>query len=237
MTAWVLVHSPFVGPSTWHGVAAALRDRGDTALVPEPAPPLEAPEPWWAHAAGEVAAAGAAAGLDRTVLAAHSGAGPMLAVFGSALAAGGTTVEAYLFVDAGLPAPGQSAFDTLPPALQRRISDLARDGLLPPWCDWWGPEVLETVVPDPQARRRLEAECRPVPLGLFHEVPPVPAAWPDAPCGYLCSTYEAEAGAAEARGWPVLRRPGGSHLDPLVAPSEIAGLLVALVDRIGLASR
>lgn len=232
---WVLVHSPLVGPVTWRGVAAALDKRGQAAIVPELTPPLDTPHPWWSHAAADVVSAVRTAGLTRSVLAGHSGAGPGLPAVGAELAAHGVRVAGYVFVDAGLPTPGRSARETLPSELRERLEGLVdADGVLPPWCDWWGDGALMGLVPEPVVRRRLESECWPVPASLFDEVPPVPSGWPEAPCAYLCSTYVAEALEAEGRGWPVRRREGGSHLDVLGAPDDIADALVALAAAAGI---
>jgi hypothetical protein len=48
-----------------------------------------------------------------TILVGHSGAGPLLAAMGESLGC----VEGYVFVDAGLPHPGRSWFDSAPPEL------------------------------------------------------------------------------------------------------------------------
>jgi hypothetical protein len=196
-------------------------------------PPLDAVHPWWSHAAREVA--GAAGAGREVVLVGHSGAGPRLPVFGDAAAEAGARVSGYLFVDARLPSPGRSVLDESPPEVVAMIDRLTgADGMLPPWCEWWGSGFLEGLVPDPVARHHLESTCWPVPRVLFEEVTPVPERWPDAPCGYLrlSEAYDDAADDAERRGWPCRRR-SGSHLDPLTRPAEVAADLAALAEAAG----
>jgi hypothetical protein len=107
-------------------------------------------------------------------------------------------------------------------------------GVLPPWCEWRGPDGLAAAVPDPVQRRRLEAACWPVPVSIFDEVPAVPQAWPDVPCAYLSLGDERSAAAAESRGWPTRRKPSGSHLDVVTAPEAVAALLAELAGAAGL---
>lgn len=45
--AFVLVHSPSVGPATWTPVAERLRDAGATAVVPDLRSVADAPVPFW----------------------------------------------------------------------------------------------------------------------------------------------------------------------------------------------
>jgi hypothetical protein len=229
----LLVPSPLLGPPSWEPVAAELRSSGAPAEVARLTPPLDAVHPWWSHAAREVAAA---AGTGReVVLIGHSGAGPRLAVFGAAITEHGARVTGYLFVDAGLPSPGQSVLAQSPPEAVALIDRLTGDdGLLPPWCEWWDEGFLDALVPDPVARHHLESACWPVPRSLFDEVTPVPDRWPDAPCGYLrlSEAYDDEAAAAEASGWPC-RRWDGSHLDPVTRPADVAAELMELADAAG----
>ena len=56
--------------------------------------------------------AGSASG-GPAILIGHSGAGPLLAAAGTLIG----QVHGYVFADAGLPAPGQSWMDTVPPGL------------------------------------------------------------------------------------------------------------------------
>jgi hypothetical protein len=66
------------------------------------------------------------------------------------------------------------------------------------------------------------------PLSFFLEPIPVPAGWPDAPCGYLrlSPAYDGPANRARAAGWPV-REIDGNHFQMLIDP---AGVTTALLD-------
>jgi hypothetical protein len=79
------------------------------------------------------------------ILIGHSGAGPLLAAAGALLG----QVRGYIFADAGLPAPGRSWMETVPPALAAQVREMADAlGWLPPWPQWWGEEVLAGLIPD-----------------------------------------------------------------------------------------
>lgn len=76
-------------------------------------------------------------------------------------------VHALLYVDAGLPHPGQSWWQTAPPELTVHLTTLAVDGQLPPWPEWFPPEVLTELLPDPQLRARFLAEPVSLPMAYF----------------------------------------------------------------------
>lgn len=234
MAVALLVPSPLLGAALWEPVADALQRRGATATVARLTPPVDAVHPWWSHAAAEVAGCARSAG-GSVVLVAHSGSGPMVPAFADATREAGVEVVAEVFVDAGLPVAGVSARTAAPPEFVDLLDHLAGDdGLLPPWCEWWGAGVLEDLVPDPVVRRHLEATCWPVPVSLFDEVPPMPSRWPDVPCAYLrCSeAYDGAAATAEREGWPCVRRDG-THLDPVTRPDDVADGVLALAEAVG----
>jgi hypothetical protein len=233
--ALVLVHSPLVGPTTWEPTAAALRAAGRDVRVPALTPPLEAARPRWRTAADEVVTATAEVAPDRPlVVVGHSAAGPRVPVIGHALTGAGHRVDAYVLVDAGMPYPDRVPAEALPPEFVAHLDALVQaDGLLPPWPEWWPPEVLAGLVPDEGLRARVAAECRPTPRDLYDEPVPVLDGWPGStPCGYLSFTYEDDAAEAERRGWAVVRADG-HHLRPTVDPDGVASLLLALVDGLG----
>lgn len=233
MAIFLLVHSPLVGPASWRPVAEELGRRGFDARVPRLTPPIDAPSPWWRSAADEVAATVEPTGASGVVLVAHSGAGPHLPAVARRLREGGTGVEACLFVDAGLPAPGRTPRQEAPEAFDELVRRSGRDGRLPPWPEWWGAEVMADLVPDPTARSALVTECRPVPLSLLDEPFPVVPGGTDAPCAVISFTYEAEAEAAQSRGWVVARVPGAGHLHQVVDPAGVADALQITLAALG----
>lgn len=226
MTCFVLVHSPLVGPETWQPVGAALRARGHSAVVPSLTHVLDGPAPYYPAVANAVAQA--VADLDEpVVLVAHSGAGALLPAVGDAVA---TPVTAAVFVDAGLPHPGQSWFDTAPPELVDQLRGLARDGMLPPWHEWFPPEEIAELLPDAVARDAVVGELRPIPVAFFDEPAPESAGWPPPRCAYvlLSDAYADAARAAAGHGWPVARHPS-DHLAIHTDPEGVTEQLLTLV--------
>jgi hypothetical protein len=231
----VLLHSPLVGVESWGALPAALR-RGGAAVLAERVDGDDRPpyaRRYVARAADGVLQAipGPAAPL---VLAAHSGAGPLLPAVGAALRAGGRPAGGYLFCDAGLPRAGASRLDLLAeedPAVAAGFrAELEAGGRFPTWTD----ADLEPLVPDPAARAALLASLRPRGLDFFAEpLPGGPPSWPDAPCGYLhlSGAYDTWLERAEALGWPTARLPAG-HFHALVDPDGLAGTMLALLARL-----
>jgi hypothetical protein len=82
-------------------VAPALAEPGREVTIPDLTRTVAAGPPWCSRQAELIARA--AAGRP-AVLVGHSGAGPLLAAAGAMI----TQVRGYLFVDAGLPIPGQT---------------------------------------------------------------------------------------------------------------------------------
>ncbi|KPC91628.1 hypothetical protein ADL27_29080 [Streptomyces sp. NRRL F-6602] len=228
----VLMHSPLVGPSSWRPVAAALRARGYATVVPSLSPVLGSRDGWYprmaAAVAHEVARHG---GAGRTVLVAHSGAGALLPAVAEATAA---PVVGAVFVDALLPHPGRGWTSTVPEALRERLRGLVRDGLLPPWDEWFPPGTVEELLPDPRMYARFRAELPHVPWAFLKEPAPEVPDLPPSRCAYLrlSEAYEAETQEAERRGWAVARH-AAHHLAPLTAPQEVGAALEALLDRLG----
>jgi hypothetical protein len=230
--ALVLVHSPLVGPTTWRPTADVLRAGGATVLVPDLTPPVDAARPWWRTAANEVVAATADLPAERPLVAVgHSAAGPRVPAIARALEEAGHPVSAHVLVDAGMPHAGRVPAEALPPEFVAHLDALVRpDGLLPPWPDWWPPELLADLVPDAELRAAIAGECSPTPRDLYDEPVPVPDGWPGStPCGYLSFTYEDDAVEAERRGWTVVRADG-NHLRPAIDPDGVAALLHSLID-------
>ena len=223
----LLVHSPLVGSATWDLVAADLAGRGWEVGVPGLTGTVAAGPPYCSRQAEAIARS---ASGQPAILVGHSGAGPLLAAAGAII----NRVRGYVFVDAGLPAPGQSWMETAPPELAAQLRDMADDqGWLPPWPRWWGDEVLAELIEDPAARRHFAAGCPPLPLAMFEEVHPPAPQWPDAPAAYLqlSEAYETQAAAARELGWPVTER-ASHHLAPLTDPAMVAESLRELLGQL-----
>jgi hypothetical protein len=223
----LLVHSPLVGRESWERVAADLAGHGREVAVPDLTGTVAAGPPYCAPQAGVIAREAAG---QPVILIGHSGAGPLLAVAGGLI----DDVRGYVFVDAGLPTPGQAWMETVPPELAAQLREMAdAEGWLPPWSRWWGDEALAELLPDPDMRRRFAAGCPRLPLAMFEEVhPPVPR-WPDAPGAYLrlSEAYEGEAARAGELGWPVAELIS-HHLAPLTDPGPVASSLRELIGRL-----
>jgi hypothetical protein len=113
----LLVHSPLVGPGTWDLVAAG---RGWQVDVPDLTGTVTGGPPYCVRQAEVIARSTSG---RPAILIGHSGAGPLLAAAG-ALAG---QVRGYLFVDAGLPIPGQTWMETVPPELAVQVRGMADD--------------------------------------------------------------------------------------------------------------
>jgi hypothetical protein len=169
---------------------------------------------------------------EEVVLVGHSGAGPLLPMIASRLAA---PPRAYVFVDAGLPAEA-SETPLASPEFFRFLQQLSRDGELPPWSEWWPAGTLERLVPDPSRRAIIERELPRLRLDYFRSAVPVPDGWSHASVAYLLFSpaYEAEADEARRRGFVVETMPGG-HLHMVMEPEAVADRLIYLCGRLGIA--
>ena len=224
----VLLHSPLVGPLTWQPAANSLRAAGYHVAVPSLTGVVDTGPPFYRKLAGRVAETIRQANpTGAVVLIGHSGAGALLPAAAKAI---GTPVAAVVFVDAILPHPGMSWFDTAPPALREQLGGQASDGQLPPWHQWFPPEVVTELLPEEDLRQRFIAELPRLPLAYLEERAPIVSGWPPAWGGYLrlSGTYDEEADEAQRHGWLVVREPA-DHLALLTRPATIARLLDRLI--------
>jgi hypothetical protein len=222
--ALVFVHSPLVGPLTWRAVAERCAGVSWTTAVADLTSALVGPPPYQPAIAAAVGRA--ADPLDRpVVLIGHSGAGPLLPGVAASI---GAPVAGLVYADAGLPHPGRTWFETAPAELAEHLHDLSTDGRLPPWHEWFQPEVLATVLPDPGLRAAFTDDLAPLPLDFFQE-PTSPATW-SGPAGYLLLSegYRGDATVAASDGLPVVERPS-HHLAMLTDPDEVAAKLQELL--------
>jgi hypothetical protein len=222
--AFVLVHSPLIGPTSWSPVAHELERRGRVAVVPSLLGVSEATEPRWRHVPEAVRVATSHL-RQRVVLVGHSGAGPLLPVIADALA---VEVAALVFVDSLLPPPAGPML-LGPPEFMDQLRAMATDGVLAPWSRWFGADAMRELVPDQRLRADLEAEIPRLPLSYFEAAVPVPDDWASRrPCAYLLlsAPYEQSAAEARVRGWRVMEIHGVQHLAIAANPILITeGLL------------
>ena len=217
MASFTLVHSPLVGPLTWSAVQVELHKRGHEVQVPSLV--SAATSGSW-QACVDAAVDGAATG-DEPVLVGHSGAGPLLPLIADRMY---PPPQRLVFVDAIVP-PEHGARSVSGPLL-RHLRRIETEGRLPPWSEWFGPGVMEQLIPDDDLRSAVVAEMPKLPLSYFEGVIPVPSGWTGTSCRYvlLSEAYREEATEATSRGWQVCERLG-AHLDILTRPVEIADLL------------
>ncbi len=217
----MLVHGPPVGPSVWRRVAEELETRGHRVVVPD-----VAGVPDW-QAAVEAVRTAAARLAGPAVLVGYSAAGSLLAGLTAALPAG---ASAIVCVDGRLPAAtGDSP--TGSEEIRLHLEPLAVDGILPPWTEWWEPELYAGQRLDPELRALVEADLKRLPLAYYEGRVPPPPGWDDVPCGYLLLTREwfrEDADEARRRGWRVEEIPEARHFHVLVDPHAVADALLRL---------
>jgi hypothetical protein len=230
---FVLLHSPALGPRSWHNVARELVQAGRDVAVPSLTAAFCGAPPTW-PAVVESVAATVPAGTTEVVVVAHSGAGLYVPAVVDRFSA---PVTACVLVDAALPPP-RGSVPAAPAELLGQLRPMALDGRLPVWTDWWDPADVDRLFPDPVTRREVAAEQPRLPLVHYEQELPVREGWDDRPCGYLAfgDTYGAEAAEAIRRGWRVVTLPG-RHLHQLVDPAAVAAELLGLVAPAGGAPR
>jgi hypothetical protein len=227
--AFVLVHSPLVGPTSWRPVADELERRGRVVVVPSLLGVAEAPAPQWRHVPEAVRLATTHL-REPIVLAGHSGAGLLLPVIADAPT---TRVAALVFVDSFLPPPA-GRLELGPAPFIDQLGALATGGVLPPWSRWFGEDAMRELVPDESLRVTLEREMPRLPLSYFEAVVPLPEAWRRRPCGYLLLSPDPNgpsAAEAQALGWPVRAIPNAHHLAIATDPIPVTDALLALERR------
>lgn len=224
----VLLHTPLLGPYSLRALCAELERQGARAHAPAWPRLSSVAGDYYPALVSSMAATVDGAGADPVILAAHSGAGPLVPALVERLRA---PIAGVVFVDAFLPHPGRSWFDTAPAEMRAQLRAGAQMGQLPPWDDWWPPGALARLVPDEGVRQALVAELEPLPIGYFEE--PAPAAALKAPAAYLqlSGGYEEEGRLAGRQGWPVVRLPL-NPLAPLTQPQAVASALTSLAARL-----
>lgn len=220
----VLVHSPFLGPASLRPLADALAARGLSCLLVDLRVTVSDP-PVHQRLIGSFVDAMDEAGLTGpAVLIGHSGAGPLLPAFAEEL---DDVVVGLIYLDAGLPTPGQS-FRELSPEVFSELRSVSREGRLPRWSDWFDADPFAELVDDPALRTEIADEAPEVALAFLKEERPT-VEW-NGPSGYLelSAAYTSAADEAEARGWPV-RRLNAHHLAPATDPDQVAEALIGVL--------
>ncbi|GAA1853207.1 alpha/beta hydrolase [Asanoa iriomotensis] len=227
--AYVLMHSPLVGPLTWEPVARRLPG----AVVPSFLHLAAARPPFWPIVAETVAKAVAHLPPDTgVVLVGHSNAGRFMPVVVDAI---GRTVHGCVFVDASLPARS-GVTDAVKPALLDLVRRKAEGDRLPPWSEWFDEDEIAPMFPDAETMRAVCDDQPRLPLSYFEQPIPVPGGWDDGiPCSYLMFAPPGQHGdddkarEARARGWRVEHLPG-RHLHQLVDPDAVTAMICKLGD-------
>jgi pimeloyl-ACP methyl ester carboxylesterase len=226
------VPAPVLGPASWQPVASHLERRGYPVVVPDLAgftsdgPPYA--QRFLASCTGQIrAAAGRLPGgpPSRVVLVPHSGAAMFAAHLSTALPGAEVVV---VYADAAVPEPGRPV-PVVDGAFLPYLRQIARDGVVPPWPQWWPDEDLSGLFPDNQVMAAVLAEACPLPLEFFTEqLPALPASEHPAAAFLLFSAgYRELAEAARNRGWPV-GELAGEHLHMLVSTAEVGAAILAL---------
>lgn len=226
---YVLVHSPLVGGLTWALVANQMRQTGLDVVLPLLLDSSDSTKPFWKQHAESVSQALAGFPKAATVtLVAHSGAGPLLPVIRQSIP---NPVNAYVFVDAGIPRNGATRLDLMksedPEWAVQFQEELERGESFPNWSF----DDLQEVIPDESLRKQVAAEIRPRRLSFFTEPIPVFDGWPDAPCVYIqfSAPYERSAAHARAAGWPTYVLEAG-HFHMLADPAAVKSMIVDAVN-------
>src|SRR5687768_14572125 len=108
---YVLIHSPLVGPLTWSLVADQMKQKGLKIVVPNLVDSPGSNEPFWKQHAKSFAQTLNQLPKSTVVTpVAHSGAGPILPAIRQLIP---NPVNAYVFVDAGIPRDGASHLDLI----------------------------------------------------------------------------------------------------------------------------
>lgn len=228
----VMIHSPLVGSSIWNPSGDLLQRKGYPVCIPSLRDFVSGDPPYYEKIAEHVADAvrkGPRAGA--VTLVAHSGAGALLPAVAEKL----DRPCHGIFVDAILPHPGLRWFDTAPPQLRAHLRSLVHNGFLPPWNQWFPPEVISALISDRDARQRFIGELPRIRVSYLEERAPEAGADRLLRCGYLqlSDGYGAFASEAEKAGWVTMREPA-DHLAVLTRPEVVCNALFNLIEALGI---
>ncbi|MEZ5340564.1 MAG: hypothetical protein R2706_03695 [Acidimicrobiales bacterium] len=159
----------------------------------------------------------------------HSASCPRLPLVASMLVERGADVAGVVLVNGRFPADGRSPVEEDLPLAPMLDAMIRPDGYLPPWYRWWG-SLVEDMLPDEAARRRIFSEAHCVPRSIFDQPIPAPRLPPSIGLGYLAmgEMYRPSHDRAVAEGW-VVGEVRGEHLHMVVDPPGVTDALVELV--------
>jgi Alpha/beta hydrolase family len=230
-SAFVLIHSPLVGPLTWKLVADKMQQKDREVLVPTLIDSPDSEKPYWKQHAESVSQALSQISKEIPVtLVAHSGAGLLLPAIRAELA---NPVNVYVFIDAGIPRDGATRLDLMKSEDSNWAKQfqeyLENGGRFPNWSG----EDLREILPGETLRNQLVAELNPRALNFFTEPIPVFEGWPDAPCVYILFSEPYKGAALQARqsGWQTYELESG-HFHMLVDPKAVTDLLIESVNKL-----
>jgi hypothetical protein len=202
--------------------------RGIKAITPTLTDHPHSEKPFWKQHAESIARSlSLAAETSNLVLVGHSGAGPILPVIRQFL---NHPIEAYIFVDAGIPRDGLSRLDlmkTEDPEWAEQFEQALLGGQRYPT---WSADDLKDVIPVEDLRETLVAEIKPRAIAFFTEPIPVFEQWPDAPCAYIkfSAAYNRVSERVKEAGWPVQELNAG-HFHMLVNPTMVTDMLIEAI--------
>lgn len=216
-----------MGPATWTRFATELQARGYDIVMPNFVPVMGGEGPYYPALIRAAQSALGGLSSEQTVLIAHSGAGALVPAIAQELR---DHVHA-VFVDALLPHPARSWFETAAKELKDRLRVMARNGRIPPWPLWWPEGAIAKLIGNEELYARFAAGCPELPLDYFDEPAPDAVLLSAARCFYLqLSASYTEVETAEAQGWPTRRLPL-HHLAMLSHPVEVADALQKMIGK------
>lgn len=219
---FLLLHSPLVGPASLAPLAERLDDVGCRAILPDLTEVSRAPRPTWMIDA----AVAATDGRVVDVVIGHSGAGALLPVVATAVAA-----PTIVFLDAVLPSPGTPVWKPEDDMRSFLDEQVGADGRLRPWLDWWDEQLVAQMLPSPEQRAAVTRDCVRLPLSYYDHPVPVPSRWPQAAYVALGGAYTDELQRATDLGWPC-RSLGLTHLATVTHPDMVATALQDVLEQL-----
>lgn len=220
--AFLLIHSPLLGPSSWGPFGKVASKAGHPIATPDLTNAVTAEPPRWEALVEAAVDAGKDLGSEPVVIG-HSGAGVFLPEIAHRIGA-----AAVLFLDAVV--PHLAGVHRTSPSLTRLLDDQVVDGKLRPWIEWWPAETVSDLLPEPEDRSRLSSDMPIVPRSFYDEAVPLPEGWSNRNCGYLrlSTAYDEEYAEAGRRGWARLQFDG-DHLSIFTQSAPVLSAVEELI--------